>query len=92
MDSSDSFPREIRRNCLRSSYRTRGREGILPKSLSIQFHYNPREAPECSGRLVDMWKGEYDGQAVAVKAPRVHLMGDIEGIRKVVVPACGVDE
>jgi len=39
-----------------------------------------------------MWKGEYDGQAVAVKAPRVHLMGDIEGIRKVVVPACGVDE
>ena len=82
----DDLPLDVRRRCLRCSYRTCGREAILPKSLSIPTCYNPMDTPQCSGGFADVWRGKYKGQAVAAKALRVYTTSDFEKIRKVGCP------
>jgi len=77
------LPVEIRRRCLRSSYRICGREGLLPKSLSIPLCYNPVDTPQCPGGFADVWKGKHNGQVVAAKALRVYKTSDLDLIRKV---------
>ena len=79
----DDLPPEIRRRCLRCSYRMCGREALLPKSLQIPLCYDPAENPRRVDVLVDVWKGEYKGQEVAAKAFRVYMMNDLERIGKV---------
>ena len=83
MEKLDDLPPEIRRECLRSSYKICGREALLPKSLPIPLCYNPLDTPQTRGGLTDVWKGEYKGQEVAAKALRVYKTGDPNVTRKV---------
>ena len=82
----DSLESQIRRECLRSLYRICGRHALLPRSLAILPHYDPMETPLYRGGFADVWKGEYDGQEVAVKVLKVSRASDFGQIRKVGCP------
>ena len=79
----DDLPSDIRRSCLRCSYRLCDREGLLPKSLLIPLCYNPAETPRRYGGFADVWKGEHKDQVVAAKVFRAHGTDDREQLRKV---------
>ena len=79
----DSLPPDMRRECLRSSYKICGREALLPKSFPIPLCYDPTDTPQTHGGLADVWEGEHNGQEVAAKALRVYKVDNLERIRKV---------
>ncbi|KAF9643686.1 kinase-like protein [Thelephora ganbajun] len=66
----DSLPQKIYGRCLHYLYRICGRQALLPKSLAIPLCYNTTEIPHYYGGFSDVWKGQYNGQEVAVKALR----------------------
>jgi hypothetical protein len=72
--------------CLRTSYRTCGREALLPISLQIPLSYEPSETPFYRGGFADVWKGQHLGRDVAAKGLRVYEMDDFDRIRKVGSP------
>lgn len=63
-----------------------GRQGLIPRSLEVEVHYDQKEHPLCNGGFADVWKGRRNGREVAVKVLRVYLTSDLERIRKVGFP------
>ena len=82
VDFSDLQPR-ARRKCLSALYRICGRRALLPRSLQIQVCYDRSTVPLYRGGGGDVWKGDYQGMAVAVKVVRVYLTSDLKTITRV---------
>lgn len=59
------------------------RQALLPKSLEIPLCYDPAEDPLYHGELVDVWKGEHQGQPVAVEVLKLWSWNDPRKVRKV---------
>ena len=83
LDSSDSLPQKIRKDCLRSSYGICRREALLPESLQIPLCYDLTENAQHFGGLADVWKGNHKNQVVAAKSLRVYKTSKLERIRRV---------
>ena len=66
--------------CLRRLYRTCGSRGLLPKALKIPACYDRTAYPLYKGGFADVWKGDYDGQDVAVKVMRIYSNSDLRKI------------
>ena len=79
----NSLSPDMRRECLRSSYKICGRKALLPKLFPIPLCYDPTDTPQTHGGLADVWKGERNGQEVAAKALRVYKASDLERISRV---------
>ena len=62
----------VRVKCLRRLCRTCGSHGILPEASKIPIGYDRTADPEYSGGFADVWKVEYCGRSVAVKALRTY--------------------
>lgn len=59
------------------------RHSLLPRSLQIVLCYNPASAAHYRGGFADVWKSEYRGLEVAVKALRVYANSDLQKIARV---------
>jgi hypothetical protein len=73
----------LRRTCLSVLCRVCGRQALLPRSLQIPLCYNRLDTPLYRGGFADVWKGEYQGRYVAVKALRVYSTSDFFKITSV---------
>jgi hypothetical protein len=82
----DNLEPQIRRRCLRFLYDICDRYGLLPSSLEIPFSYDTTKPPLVGGGFMDVWKGRYQGQDVAVKVLRVYQDDDLEKVKKVGCP------
>ena len=56
---------------------------LLPRSLQIELRDNPMGIALCRGGYGDVYKREYEGQEVAVKALRIYLNSDLRKITRV---------
>ena len=68
---------------MKSLYKTCARHSLLPGSLQIEAHYNPATVPCSRGGFADVWRGEYRGLEVAVKALRTSSESDLRKITHV---------
>jgi hypothetical protein len=75
LDLPDLQP-QLRSKCLGALYRICGRQASLPRSLRIPLCYNRLDTPLYRGGFADVWRGEYQGRSVAVKALRVYSTSD----------------
>ena len=66
----------VRVKCLRRLCRTCGYHGILPEASKISISYDRTADPKYSGGFADVWKVEYCGRDVAVKALRTYTGSD----------------
>ena len=64
-----------------------GSQALLPRSLQIPLCYNRLDTPLYRGGFADVWKGEYQGRPVAVKALRVYSTSDFAKITRVGFPS-----
>lgn len=60
------------KKCLKLLYRTCGCHTLLPSALKVQAHYDHTSHAPYHGGFGDVWKGEFDGQDVAVKVIRIY--------------------
>ena len=74
------LPPRTRKKCLKLLHRICGRHALLPRTLEIPVCYDRTGVALCSGRFADVWKGEYCGLDVAVKALRTYSNGDLQKI------------
>ncbi|OCH85353.1 kinase-like protein [Obba rivulosa] len=76
LDASD----HLRRQCLDLLRKLCGQHRIVPKSFNLLPGTVRRVGtyPEASGAFAEVWKGQYDGQPVALKVFRI-LKGDDKG-------------
>ncbi|KAF9645531.1 kinase-like protein, partial [Thelephora ganbajun] len=65
---------------LSALYRVCSHQALLPRSLQIPVCYNRSDNPLYHGGFADVWKGEYQGRHVAVKALRVYSTSDFDRI------------
>ena len=56
---------------------------MLPRSLQIELCYDPAGVAHCCGGFADVRKGEYRGQVVAAKVPRIYATSDLQKIIRV---------
>jgi len=82
LDILNILPREIRTECLRTSYRICGRQALLPERLQVPLCYDPSEPPHCRGGFAEVWKGKNLGQEVAAKVLKVYGTDDFDLVRK----------
>ena len=68
---------------MKSLYETCAHYSLLPRSLQIAVHYNPKAVPYSTGRFADVWKGEYGSLEVAVKVLKIPVIGDLKDIIRV---------
>ena len=62
-----------------------GRQSLFPKSLLNLPWHEPKETAQYHGRLVTVWKGQYNGQVVAAKVFK-NPGSDTEQTKKVGAP------
>ena len=79
----DRLRPQLRQKCLTVLCKICGRQGLLPRSLQIQFSYDRSEDPVYSGGFADVWKGEHQATKVAVKVLRVFELSDLNKITNV---------
>ena len=77
----------LRKKCLATLYKICSHHALIPSSIQIPLCYNRAEAPRYQGGFAEVWKGEYDGIEVAVKALKIFMTSDLVKIRKVGFPA-----
>lgn len=70
----------LRRKCLGTLRKTCSRQALLPRSVQIPLCYDRLDNPLYRGGYADVWKGEYRGCPVAVKALRVSSTSDFDKI------------
>ena len=68
---------------MKSLYKTCARHSLLPRSLQIELYYDPAAVPHSRGGVADVWKKEYRGLEVAVKALRTSSESDLQKITHV---------
>ena len=68
---------------MKSLYKMCAGHSLLPGSLQIQVYYNPATVPHSRGGFADVWKSEYHGLEVAVKALRTSSQSDLQKITHV---------
>ena len=73
---------------MRSLYKMCASHSLLPGSLRIEVHYDPTDVAHSRGGFADVWKGEYRGLEVAVKALRTSTMSDLQKITRVSCQRC----
>ena len=79
----DSLAPAIRKKGLNYLRRVCGRQALLPRSLTIPICYDPTENPLSHGELVDIWKGQYQGQEVAAEVLNLWSWNDPGKVRMV---------
>lgn len=81
-EALEELEQQIHRKCLCYLYRVCGHQTLLPTSLEIPLCYDPAEDPVSHGGLADVWKGQYQGQPVAVQVFRIWPGDDTEKIKR----------
>jgi hypothetical protein len=71
---------QIRKKCLRLSYRMCGRHSLLPGALKVPICYDRTGVALYRGGFADVWKGKHCGRAVAVKVLRTYSNSDLQKI------------
>ena len=79
----DSLGPPLRRKCLSVLRKICSSQALLPRSLQIPLRHNRSDDPLYSGGFSDVWKGEHEGTAVAVKVLRVAGFSNIDKIGSV---------
>ena len=79
----DSLKPSARVECLRYLRKICGNQGLIPRSLAIQFRYDPTVCPLYRGAFADVWKGHHDGRDVAAKVLRLPPKNDSKPVIKV---------
>ena len=78
-----SFPLRLWRQRLSTLSRLCGCLALLPRPLQIPVLYDRSSTPQCRGGFADVWKGQYQGQPIAIKVTRVYQKSDPDKIRRV---------
>jgi len=68
--------------CLHCLFKICGRQALVPRSLVIPLHYNPRGYPLYQSASADVWRDKHEDREVAVKALRVYASSDLERMKK----------
>jgi hypothetical protein len=79
LDGPD-LPPLTRKKCLKSLYRTCGRNALLPTALKIPICYDRTGNALYSGGYADVWKGKHCGRDVGVKVIRMYSNCDLQKI------------
>ena len=74
------LPPRIRKKCLKSLYRTCGRQALLPSTLKIPVCYDRTGTALYRGGYADVWKGQHYGRDVAVKVIRTYSNDDLQKV------------
>jgi hypothetical protein len=74
------LPPWTRKKCLKSLYRTCGRNALLPRTLKIPICYDQTSDALYRGGFADVWKGRHGGRDVAVKVIRTYSNSDLQKI------------
>ena len=61
---------------------------LIPRSIQIPLRYNRTEDPRYEGGFAQVWKGEHEGNEVAVKVLKVFVKSDLAKIKRVGFPIC----
>lgn len=72
----DALEPQVRRVYLRRLSKVCSLRTLLPTSAKIPPCYNPTENPVASGGFADVWKGQHEGQTVAVKVIKI-ISGEV---------------
>ena len=79
----DSLTSQVHRNCLRYLSEICSSQDLLPRSMEIPPCYDPTGDPFSRGGLADVWKGQWQGQIVAVWVYKMWSGGDTKKITRV---------
>jgi len=79
LDRPDLSPR-TRENCLRSLRKICGRHALLPTTLKTPISVERTGDVMFRGGFADVWKGEYCGRDVAIKALRIYSESELQRV------------
>ena len=57
-----------------------GHHALVPRALIVSTYYDRNGTPPRKGGYADVWKGEYCGQDVAVKAIRTYTNRELQRV------------
>ena len=74
------LPPMTQKKCLRLLRETCGYHAFLPRALQITACYDQTSNAVYKGGFADVWKGEHQGQGVAVKVIRTYSDDELQKI------------
>ena len=80
----DSLAPWLRGKCLATLCRVCGNQALLPRSVQIPLCYDRTDAPLYHGGFAEVWRGEHQGNEVAVKVIKVYKTSNLVKITRVV--------
>ena len=79
----DSLASRLRGKCLAILCRICGQQALLPRSVQVPLCYDRTDAPLYHGGFAEVWRGEHQGNEVAVKVIKVYKTSNLAKITRV---------